>query len=208
MNSDCSVDPQGWLRQQSGVIEDIFERAASELQTSGIRLRTGSAPPKVEECDSTRKITLSPLRFSNGDELLSLCLLATTRGGPRRYVVMLEISGVATCEAFRRLASNYAEVWERGYLKTGLWVGDRTDWKLLNHLSQITQAATSNLSISGTFLHSDMGRTIQEGLMSVGVLYRSVLDELSGVGKMDRLYAQLSNLLDGRRATYQRIIRP
>jgi hypothetical protein len=129
-------------------------------------------------------------------------------GGPPRYVVSVRIRGELTREAFRKLASGYAAVWSQAYLTIGLWIGDGADWKLLNHLHQLSLTTNPELSISGTFLHSDMPRSIQDGLLLMGVLYRSMLDELAGAGKMSRLYTQLRNSLAGRRPTFQRIIRP
>ena len=164
----------------------------------------------VEECDSTKRVGISPLRFSNSntEELLSFSLLASMRGGPPRYIVSVRIRGELTREAFHKLASGYAAVWSQGYLAIGLWIGDGADWKLLNHLHQLSLTGNAEFSISGTFLHSDMTRSIQDGLLLMAVLYRSMLDELAGAGKMNRLYAQLSNSLEGRKPTFQRIIRP
>lgn len=210
MIADNVDNSERWLRQQSSIIPDLFEKAAVELEASGIRLLAGSVPPMVEECDSTKRVGISPLRFSNSntEELLSLSLLASMRGGPPRYIVSVRIRGELTREAFHKLASGYAAVWSQGYLAIGLWIGDGADWKLLNHLHQLSLTGNAEFSISGTFLHSDMTRSIQDGLLLMAVLYRSMLDELAGAGKMNRLYAQLSNSLEGRKPTFQRIIRP
>jgi len=205
------LEGEAWLRFQSSVLEDLFQKAAVELEASGIRLLTGSGPFKFGKSDGVRSVGISPSRFSgpNTEELLSLYLSASTRGGPPRYVVSLEIEGALTGQAFRKLVAEYACVWTQAYLTIGLWVDGGSDWKLLNHLNQLSLgAANLRVTIGGTFLHSEMPRTIQQGLMLIGVLYRSVLDELSSAGKMGRLYAQLSNGLDGQRPTFQRLIRP
>ena len=102
----------------------------------------------------------------------------------------------------------YAHIYEKVYLKTGLWIGEGANATLLNHLSQITQNENSKLRITGVFLHSDLSLTIQRGVMTIGLLYRSILDELSGASKMSRLYAQLNNSLDNCTASFQRIVRP
>jgi hypothetical protein len=210
MGSDPQLDSERWLRQQSGVVSDLFERAATELQENGIRLLTGSALTAMQESDSSKKITLVPLRFagSNGNESLSLSLLAAIRMGPAHYAVVLEVSGPLTYRALQTLAIEHADIWERMYLKVGLWIGEGTRVKLLNDLSQLTQSAESRLTIAGTFLHSDLGRTIQQGVMTMGLLYRSILDTLAGASKMGRLYVQLNHCLDNHVTTFQRIIRP
>jgi hypothetical protein len=210
MIADNVSNADRWLRQQSSIIPDLFEKAAVELEASGIRLLAGSVPPIVEECDNTKRVGISPLRFSksNTEEFLSLSLLASIRGGPLRYTVSLRIRGDLTREAFQKLANEYAAVWSQAYLTIGLWIGGGGDWELLNHLDQLSLTGNAELNISGTFLHSDMTRRIQDGLLLMAVLYRSMLDELAGAGKMSRLYAQLSNRIEGRKPTFQRIIRP
>jgi len=210
MGFDSMFDGDTWLRQQSGIIRDIFERAATELQASGIRLVAGSVSPMLEDLDYAKRISLLPLRFSSsdGEESLSLSVLATTRRGPPRYAVVLEVSGVSPFQALQRLVIEHADIWDKAYLRTGLWIGEGANVKLLNDLSQITQSTGSKLSITGVFLHSDLGLTIQQGVMTMGLLYRSILDELSGAGKMGRLYAQLNNSLDHCTSRFQRMIRP
>lgn len=207
--ADGNLDASLWLGRQRDILTDIFDRAATELGTSGIRLLTGSLCPKLEECDCAKRIAISPLRFSSGEEFVSLSLAADARGGPPRYVVLLKIRGFHPLEAFHKLGSQYAELCGRAYLMTGLWISDAADWRLLNHLGQLSVArADLSVRIGGTFLHSDMPRTIQDGFMLVGVLYRSLLDELSGAGKMARLYSRFTNSLDGRRPSFRRMIRP
>lgn len=210
MGFDTPFDAERWLGQQSGFIQDLFETAAEELQASGIRLLAGSVPPSSENLDYSKSIKLVPLRFSgsNATESLSLTLLATNRRGPPRYAVVLEVSGTLTIQALRKLAMEHADIWERAYLKTGLWIGEGANTELLNHLSQVTQSIGAKLSITGMFLHSDLSRTIQQGVMVLGVLYRSVLDELSEVSRMGRLYAQLNSHLDNYTPRFERILRP
>jgi hypothetical protein len=210
MRLDTTLDTDRWLRQQSGVIHDVFERAAEELQSSGIRLLVGSVQPALEDMDQCKSITIVPLRFSgsNDDEALSLSLLATTRRGPPRYMVVLAVSGILTVRALRNLATEHADIWKKAYLKNGLWISDGENTHALCDLSQIIQNAGTSLRITGVFLHSDLSRTIQQGVMVIGILYRSILDELSEAGKMGRLYAQLSNSLDNSIPRFQRIVRP
>jgi hypothetical protein len=210
MGSDPQLDSERWLRQQSGVISDLFERAATELQENGIRLLTGSALTAMQESDCIRKITLVPLRFaaSNGNESLSLSFLAAIRTGPPHYAVVLEVSGPLTYRALETLAVEHADIWETAYLKVGLWIDQGTGAKLLNDLSQLTLSEGPRLTIAGAFLHSDFGRTIQQGVMTMGLLYRSILDVLAGAGKMGKLYVQLNRCLNNRAITFQRIIRP
>lgn len=206
---DGSFDIRLWLGRQSALVIDLFERAATELEASGIRLLAGSIPPKFEECDCSKKIGISPLRFSTGEEFLSLSLEASTRGGAPRYVVRLEIRGALVSQSLFNLVNGYPDVWTRAYLMSGLWIGDGTNWNLLNHFDQLSVLPSyTTVSIGGAFLHSDMPRTIQEGVMVVGVLYRSVLDELSNAGKMSRLYTQLSNILGERMPIFRRLLSP
>lgn len=209
MITEGHLDTKLWLSRQSSILPDIFERAATELEANGVRLRTGSFSPKIEECDCVKRIAISPLRFSRREEFLSLSLAASTRGGPPRYVVLLEVSGTPTIQALYNLVSAYSDVWSKGYVMSGLWLGDGTDWELLNRLDQLVpQACNPKIAIASTFLHSAMPRTIQDGLMLVAVLYRSVLDELSSAAKMGRLYSQFTNSLHGRKPSFQRLIRP
>jgi hypothetical protein len=205
-----ALDTEHWLRQQRGVIRDVFERAAEELQGSGIRLLAGSVPPSSEDLDHAKSIKLVPLRFSdsNDGESLSLSLLATARRGPPRYAVALKVSGALTFQALRKLATEHSDIWRRAYLRNGLWIGEGENAELLSDLSQITQSKGAGLSIAGVFLHSDLSRTIEQGVMLLGLLYRSMLDELSGASKMGKLYAQLTNRLDNYVPRFQRMARP
>jgi hypothetical protein len=210
MGFETQLDLERWLRQQSGVIHELFEKAGTELQGAGVRLLLGSAPPTPEDLDYAKRITLLPLRFASlkSDESLSLSLMATIRKGPPRYVVVLEVSGESTCQAVRKLVLKHEDIWDKTYLKTGLWIGEGANISLLRNVSQIKESTCDKLCITGVFLHSDMSRTIQQGVMVMGVLYRSILDELSDAGKMARLCAQLSNCLENATPRFQRIIRP
>ncbi len=210
MHMNVAFDSSQWLRRQTGVILDLFEQAAADLEASGIRLLAGSLPPKSEDSDSVKKITLTPLRFSgsNGQQFLSLSLLATNERGAARYIVALEMAGPVTCQALQKLAMENADIWNRAYVRVGLWISEGGESRLLNDVSQITRSATSGVSLAGAFLHSDIGRTIQQGVMMVGLLYRSILDEIAGACKMRRLYAQLSRGVDYRGQIFQRLVRP
>ena len=207
---DPGLDAERWLRQQSGVIHELFERAAEELLESGIRLFVGSVPPRSEDLECGKSIKLVPLRFSgsNDSESLSLSLLATTKRGPPRYAIVLEASCALTIQALRKLAMDHPDIWHRAYLRSGLWIGEGENTQLLSDLSQVTQGTGAKLRFTGVFLHSDLSHSIQQGLMVLGVLYRSILDELSEAGKMERLYSQLSNRLGKYQPTFQRIVRP
>jgi hypothetical protein len=173
-------------------------------------LLIGSVLPKADDDDHVKAITLLPLRFASpaSADTLSLSLLATTRNGPARYAVAFKVSGALTCAAVRELADKHADIWEKTHLKSGLWIGDGASAVLLNDLSQIKVDTISQLGITGMFLHSDLRRTIQHGVMTMGVLYRSVLDELAGADRVRRLYAQLNASLDNRASSFQRMVRP
>lgn len=210
MGFDSAVEGERWLRYQGNVIGEILERAAGELDAVGIRLLAGSADPMLEDLDGARRISLLPLRFSQpkSEDSLSLRLTATTKGGPPRYLVALQVSGPLACGSLRRLAIEFTDIWEKAYLSTGLWIGEGRCAQRLTQVSQITHSLESSYLITGPFLPSDPSRTIQHGLMTMGVLYRSVLDEIAGAVKLRRLHAQLSSLLGNRPLIFQRLIRP
>lgn len=210
MGFETQLDSERWLRQQSGVIHELFEKAATELQGAGVRLLLGSAPPTSEDLDCGKRIALRPLRFTGikNNESLSLSLMATIRRGPPRYVVVLGVSGELTYQAVQKLVLKHEDIWDKTYLRTGLWIGEGANTNLLRNVSQIRESTCDKLCITGVFLHSDMSRTIQQGVMVMGVLYRSILDELSDAGKMGRLYAQMNNCLEHATPRFQRIIRP
>lgn len=210
MGFDGTLDLERWLRQQRGEIHDIFERAAEELQSSGIRLLIGSMPPVLEDQDGCTSIKIAPLRFgdSNRNEALSLSLAATTRRGPPRYLVVLEVSGVLVIQALQKLATEHQDIWEKTYLKNGFWMSDSSNALALNTLSQITQSGSSGYHITVVFLHSDMSQTIRLGVMVMGILYRSILDEIAEASKMGRLFTQLINSLGNNIPRFQRNARP
>jgi len=210
MGFDTTLDTERWLRQQSGVIHDLFERATEELQSGGIRLLIGSVQPVLEDQEECKSIKIIPLRFSgsNDNDALSLSLVATIRRGPPRYMVVLGVSGILVIQALRELATEHTDIWETTYVRNGLWISDGENTHALSALSQIMQSASTSLRITGVFLHSDLNRTIRHGVMVMGILYRSILDELSEASKMARLYTQLSNCLDNSIPRFQRIVRP
>jgi hypothetical protein len=210
MRLDTTLDAEKWLRQQGSFISDVFERAATELEASGIRLLAGSAPLRLEDFDSVKMLTLLPLRFvgSDQEQSLSLSLSASIRKGVPRYLVAVSVSGTLAYESLRRLATEHPSIWQKAYLKTGLWIGEDGYSQLLTDLCQITESTSGMISITAVYLHSDRGRSIQIGVMVLGLLYRSVLDELCGASKMPRLYTQLASELDNYTPSFQRIIRP
>jgi hypothetical protein len=203
-------DAERWLRQQGSRVHDLFETAAKESRDNGIQLLLGSSPPTLEELECSRQITILPLRFltSSGKVSLSLSLLATIEGGPSRYAVIVDAIGQLPVQALRKLILEHEEIWEKAYLRTGLWIGKGANTRLLNNASQIIESDGDGICITGVFLHSDLSRTIQQGVMVLGLLYRSILDELSDAGKMRRLYAQLTKSLDSGKPRFQRIIHP
>jgi hypothetical protein len=134
--------------------------------------------------------------------------VATTRGGPPRYTVILTVSGTLATHALQRLATQHVDVWEKAYLRNGLWISDGESTCPLSELSQVIQVRGTTLRITGGFLHSDLSRTIQRGVIVVAILYRCVLDELSGASKMKTLFAQMNNSLGGSLPKYQRVVRP
>jgi hypothetical protein len=191
-------------------VPEIFDRAAAELQAVGIRLLLGSGSPVWEDLASVKRLTVVPLRFasSNGNESLSLTLAATIQGGPPRYVVTLEVLGPLTCHAVQKLALECQDVWNGAYLRAGLWIGEGVNTRALNDISQIVGGKLERVTIAGVFLHSDFSRTVQQGLMVIAVLYRSILDHLSEAAKMRKLFNQLAHDKANVTPRFQRIIRP
>lgn len=198
------------MRQQDALIPEIFDGAAAELQASGSRLLLGSRAPTWDDVGSAKRLTIVPLRFalSDSNDLLSLSLTATVRGGLPRYVVSLEVSGQLPTGALQKIALDYPDVWAAAYLQTGLWIEGHAKTVPLNDISQIVERKSERFVIAGVFLHSDFSGTVKQGLMVMGVLYRSVLDELSDSGRMRTLYTQLMTKQNGVRPRFQRILRP
>src|ERR1700674_4821609 len=64
-----------------------------------------------------------------------------------------------------------------------------------NTLERELQSTSSRISVFGALLHSDSNRTLQEGIMVLGLLYRSILDELTGASKTIRLCIHLDHHL-------------
>lgn len=204
-----SFDVQAWQRRQMSVLEIIFDKAVEELGVAGTRLLSGSSPAVSESLSSVAQITLSPLRYGRGSDngFLALVLGATTSNGPGRYVVSLRISGDEPTEALTRLIDRHPDIWRANYLNVGLWLrGDEGD-EHLNMIEQLINRKSRNVTISGVILHSSSGQAVQAALMSIAVLYRSVLDELSDASKMARLSACLGQRLNSR-PNYDRLFRP
>lgn len=203
-------DTGRWLREQGSVINDLFTRATEELHAAGIRILTGSNAPIFNDSNNETRIRLTPLRFSNkdSDAALALNVSASVHGGPPRYIIMQEIYGPTAIEALCRLSSCNPDSWRKFYAGHGLWLADTQGTHLLNDSSKIKETTGSWLTLSAVFLHSDLGRTIQAGIMVMGVLYRSLLDELSGASKFRNLTAQLDERLGGQDPRFQHGIRP
>jgi hypothetical protein len=201
---------QAWQSQQMSALDVIFDSAVDELNLAGVRILTGSLPPVRENLPSVAQIALTPIRYgldiTKGS--LTLTLRATATNGPGRYIVALQISGEEPNQALARLMDKNPDVWRTHYLDVGLWVRDGEDTEHLNILNQLRNRKSTSVSISGVMLHSSSGYTVQAALMSIGVLYRSVLDELSNASKMARLSTCVLLQLNGRRPNYDRIFRP
>lgn len=205
-----SFDAQAWQSRQSIALRDIFDRAVEQLDVAGVRLLTGSLPPTHENLSSIAQIKLIPIRYRKSVATfapLALSLSATATNGPGRYIVALRTSGEESHQAFNRLTDKNLDIWRANYLAVGLWIYDSEHMELLNSIEQI-RIQKSAMTISGVFLHSSSRYAVQAGLMSMAVLYRSLLDKLSEVSKMARLSTCVLQQLDGQRPSYERIFRP
>ena len=205
-----AVDKEHWLLEQKSIVTDLFTQATGELQSAGIRILTGSCPPVLDATSDSPRIYLTPLRYSNPDNgpALELNLAATTRGGPARYTITLQIHGPQGIEALRNLSRNNPDWWQKLYVGRGLWLNDGKETQILNDLSKITNYASDKLQLTAVLLHSEWNRAIQRGIKVMGLLYRSVLDELSGASKLSNLATLLMDLLDGHPPQFERYIRP
>jgi hypothetical protein len=189
---------------------DIFDRAVEELDAAGVRLLTGSLPPGQENLPSVAQITLIPVRYgkSSANASFALSLSATAANGPGRYIVTLQMSGEEPMQALNRLMDNNSDVWRANYLGVGLWIHDGEHMEHLNSIEQIRTHKSATIAISGVILHSSSGYAVQAGLMSMAVIYRSLLDELSGASKLTKLSRCVLQRLDGQSPSYDRVFRP
>ena len=210
MTPSPAPNAERWLWEQKSIISELFERAADELESAGVRLRTGSSPPVLEDILDGQRIRLTPTRLSQqaDDGAFALALLATVRGGPRRYEIILEISGAQPLEALNHLGEAHAEVWQHVYLHNGLWLAQGGNIDPLNEIQQVTRNRGTNLAIVAAFLHSELPRRIVEGVMLLGTLYRCLFDELCGASRMTKLCNVLANKLGGHIPRLQRDVRP
>jgi|SRR5579863_1400093 len=208
----CSraFDAQSWQRHQMIALGEIFENAAEELEAAGVRLLMGSLPAVHEDSTSIAQITLRPTRFSKDSALgsVALRLSATATNGPGRYIIAVTASGAIPNQAIDRLLDKNSVIWQNNYISVGLWIhdGERTD--RLSDLEQLTMRTSSDITISGVILHTSSRQAIQVGLMSMAVLYRSLLDEISEASQMAKLANRVLNRLDGQRPAYERVFRP
>jgi len=180
------------------------------LHAAGIRILTGSNAPIFDDSDVETSVQLTPIRFSDKDRdaALALNFSASVRGGPPRYIITQEIHGLIAIEALHRLSSRDADVWHKFYAGHGLWLADARGTYILKDPPKINETTGKELILSGVFLHSDLSRTIQAGLMVMCVLYRSLLDELSDASKFRNLTAQLDECLGGQDPRFQHTVRP
>ena len=194
MERETFLNEDRWLNDQSSIINEQFDKAAQELQECGIRLLAGSAPPLAHKNQEARILTLVPERFSRTDApALSLSVLATKRGGPPRYVVSIQVASDLTRDALRSLVAKHPEIWEKAYLHAGFWVGAGADTELFKRTEQLTESGCPDLTLRAVVLFSDSTANIREAIMSIGLLYRAIFDEVSGAGKLLRLFAALEN---------------
>ncbi|HLZ51311.1 MAG TPA: hypothetical protein VKP61_11185 [Candidatus Acidoferrum sp.] len=205
-----TFDAQAWQDRQMIALDDIFDKAVDELDAAGVRLLTGSLPPRQENLPSVAQITIIPVRYANSNDNASfaLSLSATATNGPGRYIVTLRTSGEEPHQALKRLTDKNSDVWCANYLGVGLWIHDGEHMEHLNRIEQIKTRKGATIAISGVILHSSSGYVVRAGLMSIAVVYRSLLDELSDASKMAKLSNCVLQQLDGQRPSYDRVFRP
>lgn len=210
MTSSTPTNSERWLAGQGCVVVGVFEEALDEMQTKGFRIRAGSTEPNLEESHHHRRVSITPSRFSHvrGRELLCLLLEATTTHSTAHYVVGVEASGDFVLDAVRRLALGSPDVWETAFLKAGLWITLSGQSQPLTQRSQIKDETGCKVQIAAAFPPSQARRTLKQGVMILGLLYRSVLDELSESGRMRSLVSRLRLDLGGYMPRFQRVLPP
>jgi hypothetical protein len=209
---NVSVDPAAkrWLIAQTNVIREHFERSFEELDSAGIRLKTGSSVHISDETSDIRKIWLTPSRFlgQKDDNALILSLIATAERGPRRFELALEVSGSKPLGALLCLSGSGEKVWQRICFQNGLWIRRNGNTAPLRNLQQLTEDRDVDLIIAAAFLDSESPNTVVEGIMLLGTVYRCILDELCDASRMPKLCNALVNRLGGRVPTFPKVIRP
>lgn len=204
MTAVTTIDWGIWLKQQPRLVKELFVTALDSLQSLGIRALAGSCV--VDNSDET--CSLVPLRFiANEDRSLILSMASSIKSGPPRYEIALRVSGDGTTSALRTLAESNPDVWRKCLLLGGLWISDGEDILPFIDLCQILER-DSNIAFRGVFLHSDLRHTMQQGIMILGTLYRSILDELNEVKTFAPLFRKLDASLSDHGIKFHREIRP
>jgi hypothetical protein len=208
MPSEPSSGP--WLRHQGSILADLFERAANELQEAGIRILIGSLPPTFGETSGAITLHLTPIRYSKNDstEALELTLRAVSDPEPKRYEVAVGLNGSDPIDALREMIAEHDNIWQELYLGNGLWVSRDGSLNPLQTVAQLSEGDHSDLKIVAGYLHSAFPRSIVEGVMIQGTLYRGLLDEICGARTMSKHFRSLTRRLGGRVPRLQRLVRP
>lgn len=199
-----------WLRHQRGVLADLLERAANELQEAGIRMLVGSSPPSLDETPVATTMHLTPIRYSKGASTgtLELSLRAVLNPRPQRYEIAVGLTGPHPIGTLRQMVEGHADIWQQLYLGNGFWVARDGSVDPLQTVAQLTEGNHSSLTIAAAYLHSALPHTIVEGVMLMGTLYRGLLDEMCGARTMSRHFSSLTKRLGGRIPRLQRLVRP
>lgn len=176
----------------------------------GVRVLTGSEFAEQDSFEGTPSPRLVPTRFADDkDYPLALSMTACIKTGPPRYEIGLRVSGHLTTAALGRLAKADLGVWQRFFLTSGLWIGDADDILPFIDVCQILDRINGTLDFRGVFLHSDLARSLQQGIMVLATLYRSVLDEVNDVCTFGPLFRRLEVSLPGsHRPRFRGEIRP
>jgi hypothetical protein len=177
---------------------------------TGIRTLVGSSPPILDETPIGITIRLTPTRYSKDASTgtLELSLRAVLNPGPQRYEIVIGLAGSHPIGTLRRMVEEHAEIWQQVYLGNGFWVTRDGSVDPLQTAAQLTEGNHSRLTIAAAYLHSALPRTIVEGVMLLGTLYRGLLDEMCGAHNMRRHFSSLTKRLGGRIPRLQRLVRP
>ncbi len=210
MTTESAPAPDEWRRGQRAVIAGLFEDTLDEMQAKGFRLKTGSTTPCQDDTEEIVCASIMPARFSCSPDgsLLRLSLEATTRNYGARYVCRVAASGELPLDSLSRLVSANAEVWEKAYLRAGLWLIHSGGTSRLERLRKGDELGGRQIEIAAVFPALQSSRTIQQAIKLLGVLYRSTMDEFSGSSRMVSLVNRLSVDLGGFLPKFQQTLPP
>jgi hypothetical protein len=201
--------PEGWLASQQSEIADLFERAADQLESFGVRVRAGSLK-STTLCDQERGIELTPARVragSSGTEFF-FAFRASIRRGPARYELALNLVAPYSLALLSRLGEQYSAEWKHILERACLWIVRDTRIEKLTNIESFLVPNSQIIRVVATYAAGDTSHSLLEGLLLMLLLYRCLLDEGCGAGNMRAHLSKLSHHLGNRLPTVNSTIRP